>query len=503
MAITLTATPVGAQETRNVLGSVSVNTSKVYCGKSDHKELVPDKYVDINIGVFFDGTLNNRKNTQSRIAHDKKERGESYDKDAESKFIPADDKDTSYYNDESNVSRSEPYYEKETEEKLIKTSVYIEGIGTDDYEEDSAILGGGLGMGATGIRAKVLKGCKKSVEQIKKNLKNKKINRIYIDTYGFSRGAAAARNFVHEVTQKKGAVKEVISAGQGQTVIIYYEVDNGALGEHFGESFLKEIRLPLCVRFVGLYDTVASFGVAHFNDTSDLHLNAVSKALNTLQLAAADEHRKNFRLTNINSAGSRGTEKFLPGVHSDIGGGYVDGADEEVILDQNYVGWFGLEDERKKLIAAGWYQPSEIKVHFRSLIGTRTNISNKYSYIPLQIMSEFSEKKKVPFKVDKIKRKYTIEEEPKSKDEQLVSEIRDYLGIPKVKLTDVKKRIDAYIKGDKGRITFDNEEDKKMLRSLRNYYFHFSAHYANTAWVMEPMAPNIKDGKRVRVIQNG
>ncbi len=268
-----TSTPVGVQETRNTLSGVNVNTSKVFCGKSDHDEIIPDEYVDIVIGVFFDGTMNNRKNTQSRVAHEKKERGETLtpeEKDAEKNFISAEDKDTSY-----------------------------------------------------------------------------------------------------------------------------------------------------------------SYGVKHSNDTRDLHLNAVSKAHNTLKLAAADEHHVNFRLTNINSSGSRETEKFLP----------------------------------------GW----------RSLIGTRTNISNKYSYIPLQIMSEFAEKKKVQFLVDDFKAKYTIEEESKSKNKELLSDIRDYLGIPKVKLTDVKVRIDAYIKGDKGRITFDNEEDKKMLRSLRNYYFHFSSHYKNTA----------------------
>lgn len=502
----LTSTPVGAQETRNTLSGINVNTSKVFCGKSDHEEIIPDKYVDILIGVFFDGTMNNRKNTQSRVAHEKKERGETLtteEEEAEKNFISADDKDTSYYNDESNVSRSEPYYDKEPEEKLIKASVYIDGIGTDEYEGDSPKIGGGLGMGPTGVIAKVLKGCKEAVEEINKNIKGKKINRIHIDTFGFSRGAAAARNFVHEVTKKKGAVKQVIAAGQGQAVIIYYEVDYGALGEHFGESFLEEVRLPLCIRFVGLYDTVASYGVKHSNDTRDLHLNAISKAHNILQLAAADEHRVNFRLTNINSAGSRGTEKFLPGVHSDIGGSYVDGADEEVIVDQNYVGWGGLETERQKLIEAGWYQPSEIKVHWRSLIGTRTNISNKYSYIPLQIMAEYAETKKVLFLVGDIKAKYTIEEDPKSKIEQFMGEMQDYLGVPKVKLADVKTRIDAYIKGDKGRITFDNEEDKKMLRSLRNYYFHFSSHYKNTAGVMEPMQPNMVDGERVRVVQNG
>ncbi len=482
MPITLTATQSGAQETKNVYNGSKVKTARVHTGNSNNEKLIPDKYVDVVIAVFFDGTLNSRKNSQARVAHEKKEKGEiltSEEKEAASKFIPAGDKDTSYYNDESNVSRSEPYYDKEPEGKLLKASVYIEGIGTDDYEEDSS-LGYGLGMGSTGVIAKVLKGCEKAVEQIKEVSKRKKINRLYIDTFGFSRGAAAARNFVHEVTKKKGSVKNVIPAGQGQPVIIYYDVDYGALGEHLGESFIEKMRLPLCVRYVGLFDTVASYGVAHFNDTSDLHLNAVSKALTTLQLAAADEHRDNFRLTNINSAGSRGTEKFLPGVHSDIGGGYIDGASEEVILEQNNVGWFGLESKKEEFIEQGWYNDDEIEVGWSSLIGTRKSISNKYSHIPLQIMVEFAQKKKVKFKVDNLKRKYPI--------------------IPDLKIT--KEKLSKYVLEDGDALTYENNPD--LIKALRHKYFHFSAHYGNSALILEPMAPhkNIL-GKRVRVIQNG
>ena len=82
----------------------------------------------------------------------------------------------------------------------------------------------------------------------------------------------------------------------------------------------------LVINFIGLFDTVASYGVAHYNDTSDLSLDAIRVARKVVHIAAGEEHRKNFRLTNIASAINAGVgiELFFPGVHSDIGGGYTD-----------------------------------------------------------------------------------------------------------------------------------------------------------------------------------
>ncbi|MGS0528326.1 hypothetical protein ACU8V7_27075 [Zobellia nedashkovskayae] len=42
-----------------------------------------------------------------------------------------------------------------------------------------------------------------------KSFKKKQINTLTIDVYGFSRGAAAARNFVHEIHKEKEVLKNM------------------------------------------------------------------------------------------------------------------------------------------------------------------------------------------------------------------------------------------------------------------------------------------------------
>lgn len=492
MPIGLTATPVGASASRSLFSGLNVNTAKVNVGNSEYEEHIPEDHVNVTVGIFFDGTLNNRKNTEARLEYEKKVKGESYNK----KLADSYNKDKwysskqsgSYNNDFSNVSRMEPAYEKINEEKSIQLSVYIEGIGTEDLEDDGT-WGKSMGKGATGVKGKVKKGCKKIVELLSKNgIQN--INRLQIDSYGFSRGAAAARHFIFEINQKKGDNKEV---DNGSGLFEYrgakYTEDGGILGEELASSNLTP-KLKTSVRFVGLYDTVASFGMQHTNDTAQLHLDAISKASFTFQLAAADEHRNNFRLTNIKKA-RRGLQKFLPGVHSDIGGGYTDKSDEEITLDYATINYSKkMKIERQNLIDLGWYLPGQIWINdtWGSLRAERKGISNKYSHIPLHVMVEFSQEKNVKYEFSKIINKYDIQNE----------------GGKKVKLTDVKDRIDAYVKGEKEAITFNTPEDKQMLKDLRNEYFHFSAHYNDKVLgVVAPMSPNRENGVRTRVIQDG
>ena len=97
---------------------------------------------------------------------------------------------------------------------------------------------------------------------------------------------------------------------------------------------------------MGLYDTVASFGIGHGTDTSDLKLDSITKARFVYHLASDDEYRDNFPLTNINSCGLRGIEFILPGVHSDIGGSYLNN-DEEMSAIANVGAWDGKESRRK------------------------------------------------------------------------------------------------------------------------------------------------------------
>jgi len=187
-------------------------------------------------------------------------------------------------------------------------------------------------------------------------------------------------------------------------------------------------------------------------------------------------------LTNINSAirGNGGMEKSLPGVHSDIGGGYVDGATESVRLD--YSGYLpSLRKERTHLIEQGWYRPSEIVVDefWGTLIGTRVDLCNRYSFVPLHIMTEYAICKLVKFTMGKITGDYPI---------------------PGV-LAPVKARLDQYVVGGgKGPMSYNDPADKKMLEWLRNRYCHFSAHY--NGWLV-PHKPNRIDSVRTRVIQDG
>lgn len=86
-----------------------------------------------------------------------------------------------------------------------QVSWYIEGIGTVDSKTDNDTLGlpargGGLGVGERGIAAKVTKGCIKGAEALRAKYRGKVINVLTVNVYGFSRGAAAARHFMHVAT---------------------------------------------------------------------------------------------------------------------------------------------------------------------------------------------------------------------------------------------------------------------------------------------------------------
>jgi len=85
---------------------------------------------------------------------------------------------------------------------------------------------------------------------------------------------------------------------------------------------------PVEVRFLGLFDTVASFGIPGNSINVGHHLSVPKIVKNVRHAVAADEKRSMFPLNSLNdSANSRNTlvEQAFPGAHSDIGGGYADG----------------------------------------------------------------------------------------------------------------------------------------------------------------------------------
>jgi len=276
---------------------------------------------------------------------------------------------------------------------------------------------------------------------------------ITVDVFGFSRGAAGARYAIHRIVQDRVL----------HTKLSEINYDVGQVN----------------VLFAGLYDTVASYGVAHYNDTTDLSLDAISRAENTLHLCAAEEHRENFRLTNINSTGSKGREIFLPGVHSDVGGGYLHNASEKVLLFKGSKK--EAEEEQRQLIASGWYDKEELAISSKAfgayyhLTGTRKSISNQYSYIPLHTMSRYAKKTGIQF----------------SPRLTLVFKIPE-------KLSTLQLKLDGYVdNGVSVANDWINRQDQTM-QDLRHQYLHFSADYEGIG-----MDPEWENGRRTRVNQDG
>lgn len=455
--ILLTSTPPSAGNTKKVLSGINVNTAPTFVGESEYDDFDEMEIKNVMVGVFIDGTWNNRNNTEARLEYEKAKAGKTHDEVLAARYI--NDDVASFENYYSNVARMEPYYEKQNSEKLISFRVYIEGIGTENFQKDS-LIGGGLGAGGTGVVAKVQKACVETVNEIS-HYGVDEINTLTIDVFGFSRGAAAARNLVHEVSKAYEAEKVVYTYSHGGTPIPLTVPEKPRYG-HLG-SELKKSETPirmLIVRFVGIYDTVSSHGIgvlfSYDNDTKALGLDAIRKARFTLHLTAADEHRRNFSLTDITSALSvgRGKEFSLPGVHADLGGSYNNGEEEKRQFDYN---------ESENVINQGWYNTGELKTvrydrYGRPTVveGTRT-LPNTYSHIPLSVMADFTEKKGLPIKTGPLKSSYAI---PSS-------------------LNAVKNRIHDYVFKDGKPLNFESKADRALLKPLRRNYLHFSAQYGS------------------------
>lgn len=331
----------------------------------------------VHIGVFFDGTGNHKEK----------------DKPLEKMSNIAKLSDlyrTGYLDDFSNESCD--HYG----EMIYKTGVGTAG-GTD------TVTGGGAGSG----------GAKRINEVIDKLVFLLDINGQYpavlvengagyreriIDVFGFSRGAAMARDFINTFyTRNKKLYK------------------------------LTKIRF----NFVGLYDTVGSFGVAgndinykpkkeyesevseslfteHVNDERfepyNFHM-AMKSADKIVHMIASDEVRKNFPLSNI--AGSGHTEWTYGGVHSDIGGGYLP---EETEPHSYIIGKFNSVDNAKKAAQESKQNDPlwniSINTHQESRGGNssysvwaskKRPVTNELTHITLHRMHEIALNHAVPF----------------------------------------------------------------------------------------------------------
>ena len=334
-------------------------------------EYQPENTIILYIGMFFDGTGNNRFNSESLYYTKVKgnnDRIKSSEIPTQLSFTLTPEKikkkdiskinisnRDSYWNPYSNIVKLHDLYKEKSEAKgkthIIKQ--YVEGIGTEKYKEDS-VGGSSIGRGDTGIIAKVERGIKDLVrEKIATLPKDKKIYKIVFDVFGFSRGAAAARHFCNEVKKPAYYVtrtkRDPYDKYDRNARILTDEKDlvkhaGGILGTELNKIGLKpyeETYNNIEIRFLGLFDTVVSDLVVKENlgyiatlfttkpwipiiaqeYLEDIKTNISGLGIKKVfQIRANDEWRANFAYTPTED----GYTLYMLGAHSDIGGGYAE-----------------------------------------------------------------------------------------------------------------------------------------------------------------------------------
>lgn len=450
--------------------------------------------LELNIGVFFDGTLNSkaniderkdfeqylRENSSSNMAitrtnyyrknsnKNNKEEREDFEKYLKENPILQNavvrndiySSNGSYNNEYTNVVRFYNCFKNDTESTEKKyISIYVEGIGAkprkiskeednsnleekdngvdftktpnkwtrnesyDKYENGDLslnqfvddnegflscsddTLGSALGIGIFGVKKKVESACEK-IRDVINGLDLQENTEVTLNLYvfGFSRGSAAARCFSSFLKERTGKTKTRVSSNASvmgyitETVVkekLKKENDyKSSLMADWLEKLVEEKNISLSdikVKFLGLYDTVSSYGSYFNDDVEELSLKIDSKNVeNVYQICAGDEYRKNFALTDVSSAGGEDKYIIIPGAHSDVGGGYADNIREKMV---GVLFTFRGNKSRKWLRKEGWYNQGE---------SVRT-ISNLYSVIPFLLMKEKIVGRDIVFDTEKFK----------------------------------------------------------------------------------------------------
>ena len=246
-------------------------------------------------------------------------------------------------------------------------NIYIEGAGACDITEllPSNANGLGFGLGKTGVTALVSKALKEITDWLQ-SMKNHfdENTKYHFYIFGFSRGSTCARLFA-ELTTRDPDKKLKREDEFAQETSRVSHLMKGSRIPFMEEAYLggnpKIKRDNVTVDFLGIYDTVASIGFLkqkdgwtnslswayraawwnnyngnfHYMNVHDYGLYSPhnQRVKYTCHICAGDEFRENFALVNLGKKIPKNSmEIIIPGCHSDIGGGYVDGVEMDIVL---------------------------------------------------------------------------------------------------------------------------------------------------------------------------
>ncbi len=301
-----------------VLGKASLQTLMARAEAFGERNVPLDNpcHQHLAISFFFDGTGNNK------------------DEDAPK-------------NKTSNIAR---LYEAHIHKPLLNVArVYIPGVGTPFPEvgDKGGTLGDAVGKGGE----KRIKFAMKEFDRYLKIAEARatnpanKIASIHIAIFGFSRGAAQARAFAIRLHQRlETTASGWVLKGKGYPVRVYFMglfdtvaavgLSNTLRNPEKRRAYRAAMRgLPVVGPVFGgaIADAVVvnSEALKGHNDWGS-ELRVPPSVLQCLHYTAAHEVRESFPLDTVRVAGVSSyppgcTETVFPGMHSDVGGGYMPG----------------------------------------------------------------------------------------------------------------------------------------------------------------------------------
>lgn len=456
----------------------------------------PVETMSLTIGVFFDGTGNNKYNVNfweegEYIPKTDKENYDKYQNVKSPGLYNTVKYSYSSYRDSSRTNVAKLWYLYDTNNMANSCKVYVEGPGTSrpseklmkgtsyndeegkvsSGEPDITLNGGAFGSGDTGINAKIEACCKMVAKQIlhkvkRRNNQNKVELTLVFDVFGFSRGAAAARSFISRIftDTKRHDVTE------GRLVCLQQ-----ALSQHDIKCLFSVIHIG--VRFVGLFDTVSAYSKRSSinpdfsKNVQELSLKIPPFVRDVVHLVAADEYREHFALTNITSALKRGKgqEIILPGAHSDIGGGYLSVEIEKIMMNgstygnrqcRGYKSFKELHEEQwiSEIFYKKWETSWKRSGHLAEIV---RRIRWDYSKIPLYIMGTDAKQKNILLKNDVFATSTFLS------GDSVTSKLQE--------LKNILLKKDLY-RLKEGRIEFTgNQAENNLILAVRTDYIHLSA----------------------------
>ena len=514
-----------------------IDNQRVKCTNEtkDTQVISERKEINVVIALFFDGTLNNKYNIELRIALQKNKAAQ----DAairRKRFNYRDFRNydeiigtlsKSYFNSFTNIFHLWDLFLEEQGKNVMK--IYVEGPGTaepitnskgETYsigDEDSG-KGAGFGTGEQGVNGKIKEACKLIISKLRKF--NRKTINLNLRVFGFSRGATEARRFVSIVGDLSQKDESLI-----------YVLNNNLPGLK-----INNIKVDI----MGLFDTVSSYGFLNNlnygvingiidDNATELQLSIPSNVEKAVHLVAVNEYREHYALTNIKSAGKRGIEIYLPGAHSDIGGGYIHNENEILYMpsgmpsnlelnnkgSQSFRGFMSFEDLHQKHWITDWayekakkrylylwspkkysYLKKENETTLKGLTPYRV-VNNSYARIPLRIMYNLCSEY-IPVANDRVViYKTGINNYPArtKKNQVMYDSIANLIKVKELLERHANKHESVYRMEKRGFSFKGTNHESAVLLGIRAKYIHLSANL-DTVYGIKINAPsenNLRD----------